>query len=103
MQYYNGNMTAALSSIYSEHTWKSTFNIPSISKHQLRIFQLLQDLYHDQLDIHMNYQLHHARFSESSESMQLDIFIPSLKLAIEYQGMQHFKEQGFDFISLLNI
>lgn len=27
--------------------------------------------------------------------MELDIFIPSLKLAFEYQGIQHFKDENF--------
>lgn len=42
-------------------------------------------------DVHTNYILN----TPSGEYYELDIYIPSQKLAIEYQGEQHFDESAF--------
>lgn len=41
-------------------------------------------------DIHAEYPSN-LYYATSGKQMVFDIFIPSLKLAIEYQGEQHFK------------
>lgn len=34
------------------------------------------------------------RYTSTRRKMELDIFIPALALAIEYQGQQHFSDVG---------
>lgn len=113
--YYNNSMIKALSTIYPEHFWNSsksqhfTRTLPSKSQVPLlkvfcnlkfRLFRFLQNLLPDVTDLHMNYILEDLKFSSSgnltrslmySVSMELDIFIPSLKIAFEYHGAQHYK------------
>lgn len=65
-------------------------NIPS--KVQYRMFQYAKELFPANEDLLTDYFHPELIYKESEKPMQLDIFIPSLKLAFEYQGiMQHSK------------
>lgn len=51
---------------------------------------MLQDLFPEAQDVHFNYLHPTFAFKDSLKPMTFDIFIPSLKVAFEYQGEQHF-------------
>lgn len=51
---------------------------------------MLQDIFPEAQDIHFNYSHPTFVFEDSLKPMIFDIFIPSLKVAFEYQGEQHF-------------
>ena len=63
-------------------------------KNEFQLFALIKDIYEDAI-----YQYH----SNWLGAQSIDIFIPSLKVGIEYQGRQHYEpieffggEQGFE-------
>jgi hypothetical protein len=70
---------------------------PSSSKAQRQLFRYIRDLLANvedgSVDIFFNYPSTEIRYPNSDAPMQLDVFVPSLKLAVEYQGEQHFKSQ----------
>jgi hypothetical protein len=76
---------------------KENQQIYSSSKAQRLAFRNIRELLgnkdddpDESLEIYGNYPLTEIRY-KSGEPIQLDIFVPSLKLAIEYQGEQHYQ------------
>lgn len=65
----------------------------SISKKQLKLLEFIQEIYSNETDIYVSYLHPDLLFLESKKPMELDIYLPSLKLAFEYQGEQHFRER----------
>ncbi len=61
----------------------------TISKTQLLLSKMLQDLFPD-TPIHLNYKYPTLRYEKSGVKMEFDIFLPDLNLAFEYQGAQHY-------------
>lgn len=52
----------------------------------------MTDLIRDSgLDVHNNYTVDWLRNPDTGYNMYIDIFIPALNLAIEYDGKQHFR------------
>tara|TARA_B100001173_G_C15632303_1_gene397642 strand:+ start:118 stop:447 length:330 start_codon:yes stop_codon:yes gene_type:complete len=45
-----------------------------------------------ELDVHSQYKHHEVRSSLTNRPLEFDIWIPEIKLAIEYQGEQHYSE-----------
>ena len=58
-------------------------------KNQWKVFQFMQELFPDQ-KILFDFKHHEMRHDSSNYPMELDIWIPEMNLAIEYQGEQHF-------------
>ena len=53
-------------------------------------------------EIHFDFKHPELRFQKTNKRMELDIWLPGLKLAVEYQGHQHYEpveywggEEGF--------
>eukprot|EP01125_Pyxidicula_operculata_P010187 TRINITY_DN3356_c0_g1_i5.p1 TRINITY_DN3356_c0_g1~~TRINITY_DN3356_c0_g1_i5.p1 ORF type:complete len:402 (-),score=56.45 TRINITY_DN3356_c0_g1_i5:10-1215(-) len=91
---YGGNLWNLLIKYYPNHPWnikelrskskKSTQNI--LMRSVLHLFpnakeEVIQDHRHPKL-----------KYSDTASMMELDIFIPSINLAFEYQGHFHFNE-----------
>lgn len=55
------------------------------------LFKVLQDIFPNKSDLHMNYTHDTLRFPGSDKLITYDIFIPSLSLAFECQGEQHYR------------
>lgn len=74
--------------IMTEETWTSLVPTAS-SQGQHLLQQTLQQLFpsHPQ---HINYRHPHLLHTSSRTPMELDIYIPSLQLAFEFHGQQHF-------------
>jgi len=96
--YYGNSLIRALMAIYPEHPWNLQSAVPSSStktvpsKSQSRAFASVRQLFPHVHDIHFNYVIEDLKFGDTEFSMEFDIFIPSLKLAFEYHGQQHYSE-----------
>jgi hypothetical protein len=67
-------------------------------KGQSRLHQLVKSIFPDE-EIVSNYQLH----LQGIRPMELDVYIPSLSLAFEYQGEQHFKPTVFGNVDAVRV
>lgn len=85
MQRYGGSVAKALSAVYTEFDWTAFMGVSDGQKHA---WNVLRHLFRESILLNYKHpQMHH---SVSHRSMELDIYIPSMKLAFEYQGGQHY-------------
>eukprot|EP01114_Cavostelium_apophysatum_P019197 TRINITY_DN611_c0_g1_i1.p1 TRINITY_DN611_c0_g1~~TRINITY_DN611_c0_g1_i1.p1 ORF type:complete len:842 (-),score=138.94 TRINITY_DN611_c0_g1_i1:636-3161(-) len=102
MKIYKGSLYQALQHLYPELGWTNSFSddFPdrrqSQSKSQEKAWNILKPLIPDLLMNYLHPQMVHAK---SNANMELDFWSPSLRLALEYQGRQHY-EQSFPVKSL---
>jgi hypothetical protein len=89
---YNGSLKRLLLSL-NPH-WNSFFASSSSSEEVVQ--STLQNLLLDTFYV-VNYKHPLLVHSETMKKMELDVFIPSLQLAIEYQGEQHFHHRVSSF------
>eukprot|EP01114_Cavostelium_apophysatum_P003275 TRINITY_DN13075_c0_g1_i1.p1 TRINITY_DN13075_c0_g1~~TRINITY_DN13075_c0_g1_i1.p1 ORF type:complete len:257 (+),score=47.93 TRINITY_DN13075_c0_g1_i1:158-928(+) len=92
---YKGSLKLALRALKPEHDWNFD-RFKSNIKAQSLVFEIVQRLVPNGVDIFQNYA---CTFPGSPKSALLDIFVPSWKLAIEYQGHQHYETDHRMFLS----
>eukprot|EP01114_Cavostelium_apophysatum_P003810 TRINITY_DN13942_c0_g1_i1.p1 TRINITY_DN13942_c0_g1~~TRINITY_DN13942_c0_g1_i1.p1 ORF type:complete len:489 (-),score=93.45 TRINITY_DN13942_c0_g1_i1:195-1661(-) len=98
---YGDTLFKALCDVYPEFTWeKENFKPASkTSKSQNRLFNILTQQF-PKLDVHVNMKMKEWNENVANEfaELEIDIAVPSVGLAVEYQGQQHFheKEHFFD-------
>ena len=63
-----------------------------LKKTQTRLYEFVKKILPANYEVEFDFWHQDLRFSYSNRSMQLDIWVPKLQLAIEYQGEQHFFE-----------
>ncbi len=65
------------------------------SKAQQQLLYVVRDLFPEELVL-WNFRDQHLTYETSGARIELDIFVPFLSLALEYQGSQHYR-QHFQF------
>ncbi len=99
----HGGLLPLLAKYFPEHDWPSIYNIivmlyylgqetrriAGLSKVQFHLYAFIKKLFPD-VESHMDFRHFDLLYAKSRAIMQLDIFVPSLSLAFEYQGRQHF-------------
>ena len=85
-------------SINPNHEWKTRIanrgahggGCPICGKFNQRlVFEFVKELYPTE-NVMFDYKHHGMRYEKSNYPMELDIWVPNLNLAIEYQGEQHY-------------
>eukprot|EP00026_Physarum_polycephalum_P008439 Phypoly_transcript_08525.p1 GENE.Phypoly_transcript_08525~~Phypoly_transcript_08525.p1 ORF type:complete len:450 (+),score=74.07 Phypoly_transcript_08525:120-1469(+) len=90
-----GGLTGLLRRAYPEHAWDwSKFSQLNRKKGQMLMRSVIADLFSG-CKIFEDYVHPTLIYKHNSENVQLDIFIPDLKLAFEYQGPHHYQRDVF--------
>ena len=66
--------------------------VKCLKKTQTKLFEFVKEILPGHYDVEFDFKHQNMRFSYSNAAMELDIWIPKLQLAIEYQGEWHFFE-----------
>jgi len=75
---------------YPEYDWEEERFFDG-KKNQKRLFRIVKEIYPDE-EIIFDFKHHGMRFKSSNYPMELDIWLPNLNLAFEYQGEQHYDD-----------
>jgi len=89
INHYGGSPSLAVMKIYPNYKWDpEKFSIKKTK--QKSIFNIVKN-YFPKRKVLWEYKQHpELIYKKSKKNMELDVFVPSLNLAIEYQGEQHF-------------
>jgi hypothetical protein len=85
---YNSSPAKAVMDCFPDHNWEIEKFYTGMRKQKI-LFSIIKKWFPDK-DVIWNYKHPQLKFSQSSRNMEIDIFIPALNLAIEFQGIQHF-------------
>jgi len=85
---YGGNLSL-LMHYFPDHQWNRIPLKRTFSKTQLYLFKMIQVMFPNE-EILLDYKYSQNFHRSFSNGMELDLFIPSLSLAFEYQGHQHY-------------
>lgn len=98
LHYFGNSWMKALKAIFPEENanWKHKRgwnNIPKAgSRGQLNLLKAVQEIFPN-TEVVCNFSIpRDMKQNKKLGSLEFDIFIPSLSLAIEYQGMQHYAD-----------
>eukprot|EP01114_Cavostelium_apophysatum_P015052 TRINITY_DN4029_c1_g1_i1.p1 TRINITY_DN4029_c1_g1~~TRINITY_DN4029_c1_g1_i1.p1 ORF type:complete len:534 (-),score=127.16 TRINITY_DN4029_c1_g1_i1:1284-2885(-) len=94
--YYGGSLLRALKAVYPEHQWREEKLEwrwgPKGSKSQNQLFSMVVDMLPSHTEVFMDMLLEDLLQRPIGARIELDVVVPSLSLAFEYQGFQHYGE-----------
>jgi len=85
---FNDSASMAVIKHFPDYNWEHDKFSEGMKK-QKRLYKLIRKLFPDR-NIEWNYRHKKLRFTLSERPMELDVYIPSLEVAFEYQGEQHY-------------
>jgi len=95
MTIHGGGLLKVLAFLHPNFPWdfsRNNFTSTRGGKTQGLVSNFIQELFPHSTDLHFNFSHPEWRFSDTQLAMSFDIWIPSLKLAFEYNGQQHYDE-----------
>ncbi len=75
----------------SHHIYREQGCTKCLKKTQTKLFEIIEEIFTGE-EVFFDFKHQEMRFSSSNIPMEIDIWIPSRKLGIEYQGEFHFIE-----------
>lgn len=88
---HHGGLIPLLSKIYPLHKWFAKTELPQYGKTQQLLLSIFKQLF-PTTDVHFEYPHPDMLYPNTQKNMQLDIFVPTYALAVEYQGEQHYQD-----------
>eukprot|EP01114_Cavostelium_apophysatum_P001389 TRINITY_DN11199_c0_g1_i1.p1 TRINITY_DN11199_c0_g1~~TRINITY_DN11199_c0_g1_i1.p1 ORF type:complete len:588 (-),score=156.40 TRINITY_DN11199_c0_g1_i1:19-1782(-) len=88
-----GGVLALLQKLFPSHSWERVHS----KKVQYVMFRNVRMLFPEAADVHLDYQHLGMLYTATNKPMELDVYVPSLKIAFEYQGAQHFDQSASYF------
>ncbi len=101
LNYHGGSLLKAFTDLYPENSYDPGL-FAKTGKNEVRLYESLKRLL-PSMDMRWGHFYEELRFSGTNRPMQLDIFFPDLKFAIEYQGEQHYRPAWGGYEELVNI
>jgi hypothetical protein len=92
--YFDGSVFNAVKFLYPKLDWDPTRFGQLVFKSQKKLFKTLKIIY-PKRKIEYSYRKLDIRNPKTKSPLELDCYIPSLDLAFEYQGEQHYSENNF--------
>ncbi|GAK60958.1 hypothetical protein U27_00856 [Candidatus Vecturithrix granuli] len=87
LDYFHASPSAAVIATFPEYKWQPE-RFAYGKKQQKQLYRIIKKIFSKYV-IKWDFKHPDMRFIETNQKMELDIFIPSLYLAFEYQGEQH--------------
>eukprot|EP01114_Cavostelium_apophysatum_P017418 TRINITY_DN5168_c0_g2_i1.p1 TRINITY_DN5168_c0_g2~~TRINITY_DN5168_c0_g2_i1.p1 ORF type:complete len:407 (-),score=50.27 TRINITY_DN5168_c0_g2_i1:303-1523(-) len=93
---YGNSIENLLVDLYPRHPWKfdPSYSHARDSNAQKHLFHQVAKFFPDQ--VLFNYIHQDIKFATTGIPIESDVFIPSVKLALEYQGRQHYEKTIFN-------
>eukprot|EP01121_Diplochlamys_sp_Union-15-3_P014659 TRINITY_DN4702_c0_g1_i2.p1 TRINITY_DN4702_c0_g1~~TRINITY_DN4702_c0_g1_i2.p1 ORF type:complete len:314 (-),score=59.44 TRINITY_DN4702_c0_g1_i2:174-1115(-) len=89
-----GGLFNILQTVYPFFPWdRHKFSYKQRKSNQWKLFKAIESILSSH-EVYEDYKHPDIQFYSSGRSIQFDVFIPSLKLAVEYQGFQHFQDNA---------
>lgn len=86
--YKQKNLIQSLCVLYPNFEWdKKLFSIKNKKSHQRLLFEMVKEIFQNE-PVFENYLHQDLTWNGTQQRMQLDIWLPTLNLAIEYQGKE---------------
>lgn len=92
--YREGGLIQVLMKVYPEHPWNEANHQSRMKKVENYLLKMTKRIFPDN-QVETCYVPTNMAYPSTAAKMELDIYIPSLSLAIEYQGEQHFNDLKF--------
>eukprot|EP01027_Heterolobosea_sp_BB2_P018918 GEZU01026579.1.p1 GENE.GEZU01026579.1~~GEZU01026579.1.p1 ORF type:complete len:601 (+),score=135.41 GEZU01026579.1:14-1816(+) len=88
----NGGLLTILKRMYPDHVWDDRRFFSAYKKQTQRWLRTSVDRIFPNTEVIEDFQHETVLFGNSNLPLELDIYIPSFSLALDYNGQQHYKE-----------